>query len=54
MDDIIEEVRDIRSRISAGFDDDPVRLGAYLMEYQKQFADRLVDPGTWGKGESAA
>lgn len=27
-DDIIEEVREIRRKISAQFDDDPVRLGA--------------------------
>ncbi|HEU4882407.1 MAG TPA: hypothetical protein VFT45_09190 [Longimicrobium sp.] len=53
-DDIIEEVREIRRRISAQFDDDPVKLGAYLMEYQKQFADRLVDPKTWRKEKSAA
>lgn len=53
-DDIIEEVREIRRKISARFDDDPVKLGAYLMEYQKQFADRLVDPSTWRKGKSAA
>lgn len=53
-DDIIEEVREIRRRISARFDDDPVKLGAYLMEYQKRFAHRLVDPRTWRKGKSAA
>lgn len=53
-DDIIEEVREIRRRISARFDDDPVKLGAYLMEYQKRFADRLVDPRTWRNPGSAA
>jgi diphthamide synthase (EF-2-diphthine--ammonia ligase) len=53
-DDIIEEVREIRRRISAQSDDDPVKLGAYLVEYQKRFADRLVDPRTWRKGKSAA
>ena len=28
-DDIIEEVREIRRRISARFDDDPVKLGEH-------------------------
>lgn len=53
-DDVIEEVREIRRRISARFDDDPVKLGAYLMEYQKQFADRLIDLRTWRNGKAAA
>lgn len=41
-DDVIEEVREIRRRISAEFDDDPARIAEHYMEYQKQFADRLV------------
>lgn len=53
-DDIIEEVREIRRRISAQFDDDPIKLGEYLMEHQKRHGDRLIDPLTWRKGESAA
>jgi hypothetical protein len=53
-DDAIEEVREIRRRISARFDHDPVKLGEHYMEFQKRHADRLVDPRTWRKGESAA
>lgn len=53
-DDVIEEVREIRRRISAQFDDDPIKLGEYLMEYQKQFADRLVYPGTRPSGKPEA
>jgi hypothetical protein len=49
-DDIIEEVREIRRQISARFDDDPVKLGAYLMESQKRHGDRLVYPGTRPNG----
>jgi hypothetical protein len=40
VDDAVEEVRAIRRQISARF--------------EKQFADRLVDPRTWRKGKSAA
>lgn len=41
-DDVIEEIREIRRQISAEFGDDVVAFGAYFMEYEKQFADRLV------------
>ena len=54
-DDVVEEVREIRRRISARFDDDPVKLVEYYMEVQKQYADRLVDtPPARKKGNSAA
>jgi hypothetical protein len=54
-DDIVEEVREIRRRISAQFDDDPARTVEHYMEYQKQFADRLVsDDKAARKGISAA
>jgi len=44
-DPAIEEIRDVRHRISAKFDHDPAKLVAYLMEYQEQFRDRLIyDP----------
>lgn len=43
-DEVIEEVREIRCRISERFDHDPVKLVDYYMEVQKQYADRLVDP----------
>lgn len=50
-DDIVEEVREIRRKISAQFDDDPFTLGEFLMESQKRHGDRLVDPHTWNKGQ---
>jgi hypothetical protein len=50
--DIIEEVREIRRQISAQFDNDPAKLGAYLMESQKRHGDRLVYPGTRPNGKS--
>jgi hypothetical protein len=52
-DDIIEAVREIRRQLSARFDDDPVKLGAYLMESQKRHGDRLVYPGTRPKDNPA-
>lgn len=54
-DDAIEEVREIRRRISEQFDHDPIRLVEYYMEVQKQYADRLADPRIRRKqGKSAA
>ena len=53
-DDAIEEVREIRRQISARFDDDPVKLGEHLMEWQKQHVDRLIDLETLRKRRSAA
>ena len=44
-DPAIDEIREVRHRISASFDHDPAKLVAYLMEYQEQFRDRLIyDP----------
>ena len=42
-DPVIDEIREVRRRISARFDDDPERLVAYYIEIQKQYADRLLD-----------
>ena len=41
-DPVIDEIREIRHRISARFDHDPARLVAYYMELQKQYQDRLI------------
>ena len=41
-DPVIDEIREIRHRISARFDHDPARLVAYYMEVQKQYQDRLL------------
>jgi hypothetical protein len=54
-DDAIEEVREIRRQLWARFDNDPVKLGEYLMELQKQHPERLRDPRTRNQaGKSAA
>lgn len=42
-DPVIDEIREVRRRISARFDHDPERLVAYYMELQKQYGDRLLD-----------
>ena len=44
-DPVIDEIREIRHRISASCEHDPAALVAYLMQYQEQFRDRLTyDP----------
>lgn len=43
-DPLIDEIRAIRAQISREHGDDVERLGKHYMEYQKQFADRLVSP----------
>lgn len=45
-DDAVEEVREIRMRISARFDHDLDKLAEHYMELQKRHGDRLVDPQT--------
>ena len=42
-DPVIDEIRDVRHRISARFDHDPTRLVAFYMELQKQYQDRLIE-----------
>ena len=39
-DPVIDEVREVRQRISARFDNDPVRLVANYIELQKQHGSR--------------
>ena len=43
-DPVIDEIRELRHRISERFDHDPERLVAYYMELQKRYRDRLVAP----------
>ncbi len=43
-DPVIDEIREVRHRISARFNHDPARLVAYYMELQKQYKDRLIRP----------
>jgi len=41
-DPVIDEVREVRHRISERFGHDPERLVAYYMEMQEQYRDRLI------------
>ncbi len=43
-DPVIDEVREVRRRISARFDNDPARLVAYYMKQQERHRERLIDP----------
>jgi hypothetical protein len=45
-DPVVDEIRAIRHRISAQFDHDPARIVAYYQEIQRQFQDRLIQPGS--------
>ena len=42
-DPVIDEIREVRHRISARFGHDPARLVAYYLEFQKQYQDRLIE-----------
>ncbi len=42
-DPVIDEIRDVRHRISARCDHDPARLVAYYMELQQEYQDRLIE-----------
>lgn len=42
-DPVIDEIREVRHRISSRFDHDPKRLVAYYMELQRQYSDRLLE-----------
>ena len=39
---MIDEVREVRHRISERFGHDPSKLVSYYMEMQKQYEDRLI------------
>jgi hypothetical protein len=41
-DPVIDEIRDVRHRISERFEHDPQRLVAHYLQYQKQYRDRLL------------
>ena len=41
-DPVIDEIREVRHRISARFDHDPGRLVAYYIELQRRYQDRLI------------
>jgi len=42
-DPVIEEIREVRHRISARFGHDPERLFEHYLQVQKEYQDRLVD-----------
>lgn len=52
-DPAIEEIREVRHRISARFGHDPKRLIAHYIEYQKQFQDRLIKSPKSGEDAAA-
>jgi len=43
IDPVIDEVREIRHRISARLDHDPTKLVEYYIKFQEQYSDRLID-----------
>ena len=45
-DPVIDEVRQVRHRISEQCGHDPERLVAYYLKMQQQFGDRLIDGAT--------
>ena len=42
-DQPIDEIRELRRRISERFDHDPARLVAYYVKLQDQYRDRLIN-----------
>ena len=53
---VIDEIREVRHRVSERFDHDPQRLIAYYMELQQHYRERLVESqaAPEKKGPSAA
>jgi hypothetical protein len=49
-DQPIDEIRELRRRISARFDHDPARLIAYYVKLQEQYRERLIDTAKTTKG----
>lgn len=42
-DAVIDEIREVRHRISQRCDHDPDKLVAYYMELQERYRDRLIE-----------
>ncbi len=54
-DPVIDEIREVRERISARFGHDPARLVAYYIELQERHRDRLIDrPKPSGRSDEFA
>jgi len=49
-DQPIDEIRELRRRISARFDHDPARLVAYYVKLQEKYRDRLIDTAKTTEG----
>ena len=43
-DPVIDEIREVRHRISARFEHDSAQLVSFYMKMQKQYQDRLINP----------
>jgi hypothetical protein len=43
IDPVIDEIREIRHRISVQVQHDPTKLVEYYMKLQEQYSDRLID-----------
>ena len=48
-DPVIDEIREVRHRISERFDHDPARLVAYYVKLQDEYRDRLLRPASQPK-----
>jgi hypothetical protein len=42
-DPVVDEIREVRHRISKRFDHDPEKLVAYCMELQQRYRDPLIE-----------
>ena len=49
-DPVIDEIREIRHRISEQFGHDPVKLVAHYMQLQERYRDRLIGAPNTEKG----
>ncbi len=52
-DPVLDEIREVRHRISARFGHDPARLVAFYMEMQKQYGNRLIETAKRSEDEDS-
>lgn len=48
-DPVVDEIREVRHRISERCGHDPQRLVSYYMELQEQYRDRMLDTSQHGE-----
>ena len=53
-DPVLDEIREVRHRISARFGHDPERLVAYYMELQEKYRDRMIGAPSKGRDNQFA